>query len=106
VVRIRRLRAYDTGEGGRFFYDLARSSLERADEFFGTAQNFTAGGGGGNLRKRIWLARVGDFKYHAYVLGGFDPIRADAIFDQPADVIAEAAVSKMCYEYVEPKGKQ
>jgi hypothetical protein len=35
------------------------------------------------------------------MLAEFDPDRADAIFDKPAHVIAEAYVSKMCYEYSE-----
>jgi hypothetical protein len=37
------------------------------------------------------------------ILAGFDPVKADAIFDQPAQTIAEAFVSKMAYEYTEPK---
>lgn len=69
---------------------------------FGTARNFSAGGKG-SMRKRIWISQIGEYRYHAQVLADFDPIKADAIFDQPADVIAESVVSKMCHDYIEPK---
>jgi hypothetical protein len=55
------------------------------------------------LLKTVWINRVGAFQYYAHVLAGFDAVRADAIFDLPADEIASAFVSKICYEYVEPK---
>jgi len=37
------------------------------------------------------------------ILAGFDPVRADAIFDSPALTIAEAYVSKMAYDYIPEK---
>jgi hypothetical protein len=69
---------------------------------FMTAHNYSSGGGG-SAKKNIWVNRIGTYKYYAYILAGFDPKRADDIFDSCADQIAEAFVSKMCYDYVEPK---
>jgi len=45
---------------------------------------------------------VGAYYYYSLVLACFDPVKAKAIFDQEAHEIAEAFVSKMAYEYVEP----
>jgi hypothetical protein len=69
---------------------------------FKTAENFTSDSRP-VLLKTVWINRVGAFQYYAHVLAGFDAVRADAIFDLPADDIASAFVSKICYEYVEQK---
>jgi hypothetical protein len=70
---------------------------------FATSYNYTSGSGGGSAKKSIWVNRIGTYRYYAQILAGFDPIRADLIFDSRADQIAESFVSKMCYDYVEPK---
>lgn len=44
---------------------------------------------------------MGTYYYYSLILGGFDPVRADAIFNQPAHVIAEAYVSQMCHNFVD-----
>jgi hypothetical protein len=69
---------------------------------FMTAHNYS-GSGIGSAKKSIWINRVGTYKYYAYILSGFDPVKAEKIYDSRADQIAEAFVSKMCYDYVEPK---
>ena len=43
---------------------------------------------------------IGIYKYHALTLADFDPIKANRIFDSPADVIAEAVTARMCFNYV------
>jgi len=48
---------------------------------------------------------MGTYRYYAHVLAGFDPVKADRIWDMPADHIAMAIMSKMTYEHVEPKKK-
>jgi hypothetical protein len=60
-------------------------------------------GSQGDPNRQAWVEQVGTYYYYALILGEFDPIRADRIFDQPAHVIAEAYVSKMAYQYVKPK---
>jgi len=70
---------------------------------FATSYNYSTGGGMGSAKKSIWVNRIGTYRYYAQILADFDPIRADQIFDTRADQIAESFVSKMCYDYVEPK---
>jgi hypothetical protein len=67
-----------------------------------TAYNYSSGGVS-SAKKNIWVNRIGVYKYYAYILADFDPKRADEIYDSRADQIAESFVSKMCYDYVEPK---
>jgi hypothetical protein len=76
--------------------------LIKADEIMMFAQNFNAKQGIVNGFRIIWSNRVGSYKYFAYILAGFDPLKAKEIWDFPAHEIAEAYVSKVCYEYVEP----
>jgi hypothetical protein len=54
-----------------------------------------------NQAKRQWIEEVGIYKYYALILTGFNPVLADQVFDQPADVIAAAFVSKQAYEYID-----
>jgi hypothetical protein len=70
---------------------------------FATSYNYTSGGGGGSAKKSIWVNRIGAYKYYSQILAGFDPLRADEIWNSRADQIAESFVSKLCYDYVEPK---
>jgi hypothetical protein len=70
----------------------------------GFAQNFSSQQAGvQNGFKIIWSNKVGSFKYFSYILAGFDPIRAEQIWDTRADQIAQAYVSKVCYEFVDIK---
>ena len=88
------------------FYEQASESLALAEEYFGTAQNFQGTGfASGMGKKMIWTNKMGSYRYKSFILAGFDPSRADAIFDMRADEIAAAYVSKMCYEYTEPKNR-
>lgn len=64
-----------------------------------------SGGKPSSAKKGIWIRRIGTYRYYALTLAGFDPVRADAIWDQPAHLIAMAVMSKMNYEHVEPKKK-
>lgn len=90
----------------KLFYEQANQSLELAEEYYGTSRNFQGTGfGGGMGKKMIWTNQMGSYRYKAFILSGFDPCKADAIFDMRADEIAAAYVSKMCYEYTEPKNK-
>jgi hypothetical protein len=43
------------------------------------------------------------YYYYSLILANFNPITAEEIFDNQADVIAEAFVSKMAYEHMEAK---
>jgi hypothetical protein len=93
-------------ETEKLFYKQASQSLDLAEEYFGTSQNFQGTGiASGMGKKMIWTNKMGSYRYKAYILSGFDPCKADAIFDMRADEIAAAYVSKMCYEYTEPKNK-
>jgi hypothetical protein len=58
-------------------------------------------GGKQNVYKKRWVKHIGAYYYYSLILANFNPVIADTIFDNPADVIAEAFVSKMTYEYVE-----
>jgi hypothetical protein len=50
-----------------------------------------------NEAKEKWIEKVGTYWYFSLVLAGFDPVKADQIFDNPAHVIAEAFVSMMAF---------
>lgn len=58
-----------------------------------------------NVNKKKWIEQVGAYYYHSLILAGFDPVRADDIFDQPADVIAKAVVSMNAHHYVKTDGR-
>jgi hypothetical protein len=49
------------------------------------------------------VRKVGAYWYYSLILANFDPTQALVVFDNPAHVIAEAWVSKMAYEFVEPQ---
>ncbi len=53
--------------------------------------------------KQKWVDYIGAYQYHSLVLANFDPVRASLIFDQPAHVIAEAFVSRMCHDFRPPE---
>lgn len=53
--------------------------------------------------KQSWITYVGTYYYYALALSNFNPVEAERIFDNPAHVIAEAWVSKMAFDYFEPK---
>jgi len=55
--------------------------------------------------KQKWVDYIGAYYYHSLILADFNPVTAALIFDQPAHVIAEALVSKMCNEYRPPERK-
>lgn len=49
--------------------------------------------------KQKWIEKVGSWKYYALILANFDPVRADAIWDTPAEEIAVSFVSMLCYNH-------
>lgn len=49
--------------------------------------------------KTKWIEDVGTYWYYALILANFNPDQAEKIFDNPADVIAEAFVSMKCYNW-------
>lgn len=55
-----------------------------------------------NPNKSKWIEIIGQYKYYCYILAEFDPNRAEQIYDNPADEIAKAYVTKMAYEYQDP----
>jgi hypothetical protein len=70
----------------------------------GFAQNFSNPNAGlQNGFKTIWANKVGSFKYLSLILANFDPYKAEMIWDQRADNIALAYVSKVCYEFIDIK---
>lgn len=70
---------------------------------FARSRRFAGKSSKRNPPKEKWIDSVGVWWYYSLVLAGFDPIRASVIFDNPAHVIAEAFVSMMAYNYVEPE---
>lgn len=56
-----------------------------------------------NHQKDEWIKEVGTYYYHSLILANFNVNLADEIFDNPADVIAKAIVSKQAYEHIEQK---
>ncbi len=55
--------------------------------------------------KKVWIEEVGTYWYYSLILANFNPDTAERIFDNPADVIAEAYVSMKCYQWSPKKGK-
>ena len=55
-----------------------------------------------NVYKKRWARKVGSYRHFCLILAGFDPVKAHTIFDNPADVIAQAYVSKIVYEHQDP----
>lgn len=49
--------------------------------------------------KQKWIESVGLWKYYSLILAGFNPVRSEGIFDNPAHEIAQAYVSLMCYNH-------
>lgn len=58
-------------------------------------------GGKDDPNKKAWIQHIGMYRYYSLVLAGFDPIRAEAIYDNPAHVVAEAFVSKIVSEHID-----
>lgn len=54
-----------------------------------------------NGNKQQWIDKVGTWRYFALILADFDPVRADAIMGYPESTIAQAFVSRTCYNYSE-----
>lgn len=55
--------------------------------------------GKSNVHKKRWAKKVGSYRHFCLILAGFDPVKAEQIYDNPAHVIAEAYVSKIVYEH-------
>jgi hypothetical protein len=77
--------------------------VKKAGEMFARSRRFLGKSAKRNLEKEKWIEGVGVWWYYSLVLAQFDPIRASVIFDNPAHVIAEAFVSMMAYNHVEPE---
>lgn len=60
-------------------------------------------GAKGNPDKQKWIETIGAYMYYSLILAAFDPVQARQIHDSPAHHIAQAYVTKMAYEYVEPQ---
>lgn len=84
-----------------FWADVAKYS-EIAENYYLTARNYM-GSGPTSLKKSIWTNKIGNSRYNALILANFDPVRANAIMELRIDQIAQAYVSKMCYEYIDPQ---
>lgn len=69
---------------------------------FAQSRKFTGKSAKRNIEKERFITEVGTFWYYSLILSGFDPVRAETIFDNPADVIAEAYVSMMAFNHVDP----
>lgn len=67
--------------------------------YFKRSIAFIKTGGPQDPNRAKWIHDLGVYYWYSLILAEFDPVRADAIFDQPADVIAAAYVSKLAYEY-------
>lgn len=86
----------------RYFWDQVKTYSEIAEEYFLTARNYMSNGPS-SLKKSIWTNKIGNSRYNALILAGFDPVKANSIMDMRIDQIAQAFVSKMCYEYSDPQ---
>ena len=75
--------------------------MKRAEACFKKAIAFIPKNSKGNGNKQSWIDSVGVYNYYSLMLAGFNPVIADAIYNQPAHVIAEAYVSQMCHTYVD-----
>jgi hypothetical protein len=84
------------------FFEQVRISNEKAEEYYLTARNYS-GNGASSLKKSIWTNKIGNSRYNSFILANFNPVEAENIMDMRADQIAQAFVSKMCYEYTEPQ---
>ena len=60
---------------------------------------FVGKGGKDDGYRQKWIEEVGTYKYYSLLLANFDPVKADEIFNQPADTIAMAVVSQRAYNY-------
>lgn len=54
-----------------------------------------------NPNKAKLIEDIGEYYYHSLVLANFDPVQADAIFDNPAHKIAESMVAMMAHNFRE-----
>lgn len=54
-----------------------------------------------NPDKQKLIEHIGEYYYHSLVLANFDPVQADLIFDNPADVIAKSVVAMMAHNFHE-----
>jgi hypothetical protein len=84
-----------------FFKDVEKS-IALAEEYYLTARNYS-GNGVASLKKSIWTNKIGSSRYNSFILANFNPVEADKIMDMRADQIAQAFVSKMCFEYIDPQ---
>jgi hypothetical protein len=75
--------------------------LKRAETAFKKSIAFVPKNSKGNGNKQAWIESVGVYYYYSLLLADFNPVVADAIYNQPAHVIAEAYVSQMCHTYVD-----
>jgi hypothetical protein len=57
------------------------------------------------MERQGWVQDIGVYWYYALWISGFDLDKALLNFDKPADMIAEAVVSKRFAEYVAPPKK-
>ncbi len=85
----------------KFYKDVEKSN-ELAEDYYLTARNYS-GTGAPSLKKSIWTNKVGSARYNALILANFNPSEAEKIIDMRADQIAQAFVSKMCFEYIDPQ---
>lgn len=88
---------------GGFFFEQQDISIKKAEHAFKKSVAFIAPGSKKYPNKDSWIKHVGVYYYYALALANFNPVEADRIFDNPAHVIAEAWVSKMAFDYFEPK---
>lgn len=51
--------------------------------------------------KKRWIEKIGSYRYFALLLADFNPVTANLIYNQRASVIAQAYVSRACYNYSE-----
>ena len=73
--------------------------MTAAEVYFKRSVAFMKTGGPQDASRSKWISDIGVYYWYSLILAEFDPVKAGAIFDQPADVIAVAYVSKMAYEY-------
>jgi hypothetical protein len=57
---------------------------------------------GGAKARMDWMRIVGEWRYNAYLLADFDPLKAERIYMQcPASHILAALISKKAYQHHE-----
>jgi len=54
------------------------------------------------MERQQWTTDIGVYWYYCLWISGFDLYKALRNFDNPADMIAEAVVSKRFAEYIAP----